>query len=51
MYGMRYLSIVTTGFVKTALAFTWITSFLWAVSSYFAFDEKVKYYVSKQAYT
>lgn len=41
MYGLRYLSIVTTKFVKIALGLTWITSILWAASSYFAFDEKV----------
>ena len=41
MYGLRYLSIVTSKFVKIALGLTWITSILWAASSYFAFDEKV----------
>ena len=41
MYGLRYLSIVTTKFVKITLGLTWITSILWAASSYFAFDEKV----------
>jgi len=40
MYGMRYLSIVTTRFVKCAIAFTWIGSLIWAVSSYFAFNGK-----------
>ena len=41
MYGLRYLSIVTTKFVKITLGLTWITSILWAASSYFTFDEKV----------
>ena len=41
MYGLRYLSIVTSKFVKIALGLTWITSILWAASSYFTFDEKV----------
>lgn len=40
MYGIRYLSIVTNKFVKVALGLTWVTSFLWAGFSYFAFNEE-----------
>ena len=41
MYGMRYLSIVDSRFVKIALGLAWILPLLMTISSYFGFKDEV----------
>ena len=41
MYGMRYLSIVDSRFVKIALGLAWTLPLVMAISSYFGFKDEV----------
>ena len=43
MYGMRYLSIVDSRFVKIALGLAWILPLLMTISSYFGFKDEVRF--------
>ena len=42
MYGMRYLSIVDSRFVKIALGLAWFLPLIMTISSYFGFKDEVR---------